>query len=415
MSNAYVLQALQYEPEAAWGEDVATFATHRFPLVGTVDTVSLKHDKIDPQKINQYLQDGQPHILGPMGGTLTTTIYATGHGSSTSGAVTVDALETILSYVFSGAGASGAGGTVTVASGTTATGGTATVPLTASASGFPAGGMCRIGAQNDARGKGQAYAISSHAANALTLLTGMAAPPNNGDVVYGGSLLYLPESPVNCNVTSIRCLVLAANLRYELHGVYPMSIALTGFNPGERPTWKITWGISWWRHSTAAFPSSVTANQYNPAPSAGGTLFVNDVGTATRVERVAKQLELAIKLGVVAIEASGGVNSYQKCVGARRTPTDYRIRWIEDADANTATPVLDGFFTGTTSKHVLWTHSSVNGASVSFYAPNCRVVGARPVQRNYQNVNSLQIELEANASATTTSELTTSAVRFFYS
>ena len=43
----------------------------------------------------------------------------------------------------------------------------------------------------------------------------------------------------------------------------------------------------------------------------------------------------------------GGVNSYQSTVGAKRVPSKIKVGWTEDADAATATPVLDGYWSAT--------------------------------------------------------------------
>jgi hypothetical protein len=421
VSNAAQLGAVLYEAETNWGEDVTTFATHRLPVLDAVDPSGLTHAKIDPNRVNQYLQDGQPHILGVMGGSFKTRMHATGHGVTTSGAFTVDALETFLSYIFSGAGAAGAGGTVTASAtaGTTASGGTATALTTVASGTFTAGGLFRLGAQNDGRGNGQAGVVASHVTTTLTSLTAFDGAPSGTDVVFTGANLYLPETPTNSTVTSLRFALVTANLVYECHGCFPMAVTLKGIGPGQLPVWEIDWGVSWWRLNTAiGFPSSVTSNQYAPAACAGGSLFINDVGTATRAaanKRVYRDLSIDIKLGIVPLPGPGGVNQYQNIVGARRVPSDVRWKWTEDADAKTLTPVLESYFLGATSKHALVTLSPINGQSVSAYAPNLRVVGARPVQKAFNKINSIMVECEANTGPTSTSELTLSATRFFYS
>ena len=99
MAQTNRLQALEWEPEASWAVDTSTF-TKRGPILGTVDVSSLKQDAIDPERAVQQLQGGTPKILGPKSGSIKFSIWATGHGSATSGAVTITDLETLVGYFF---------------------------------------------------------------------------------------------------------------------------------------------------------------------------------------------------------------------------------------------------------------------------------------------------------------------------
>ncbi len=416
MSNAGALGAVLYEAETAWGEDVTTFATHRIPLLDAVDTAGLKHDKLDPQRVVQYLQDGTPWILGPIGGSFKTRVWATGHGSATTGATAIDAMETFLGYVF---GAT----TVVAASGTTASGGTATAPTTAASGTFHnpgSGGIFRLGAINDGRGNGQAGIVSAHVTTTLTSKTAFDAAPSGTDAVMPSITFFIPESAdaAGASITGLRFLLMTANYKYECHGCFPQSVTLGGTNHGERPFWEIEWGVSWWRYSTAGtFPSSVTSNQYNPAPNAGGSMFLQDYGTATRAKRTYRSLEVAIALGVQPLMGPGGVNAYQTIVGAKRVPSDITIRWTEDSEAATATPALDAMFTATTRKHMLVTLNPTNGASVAFYCPNLCITGSRPVQSMSERINRIAIEAKAytDTAAGADTDMKRSAIRFGYS
>lgn len=411
MSNAGELGALLYEIEAAWAEDVHTFLTHRIPVLEMVDASGLKHDKIDPQRVVQYLQEGTPWILGKQTGSFRTKIHATGHGSSTAGALTVDPIETYLAAVLGKIVAS-------AASGTTATGGTATVPTTTASATITAGSLVRIGAQNDGRGNGQAVAVASHITTSLTLLTALDLAPNAADVIYTGETIHLPESANDAStaLTGYRFALLTTNYKYECHGCFPKSLKLGGTKTGETLYWDVEWGVSWWQYSTApTFPSVVASNQFNPTPNAGGSMFLNDVGTATRVKRTFRDLAIDITLGVVPLEGPGGVNQYQTITGAKRVPSQIKVSWTEDSEAATATPALDGFFTGVTRKHMLVTFAPINGASVAIYFPNLCITGARPVQKNDGRINRIACEAMAYTGPTSTSELTLSAIRVLYS
>ncbi len=406
MSNPFVLGAISYATEASFGEDVTTFATLRLPITTPCDPSGLKHMKQDPKRTVQYRNDGSQWILMTMSGQFKTKLYLTGHGSSCSGAVTAGLTETLLGYVLGNSA-------VAASSGTTATGGTASVPITAAASGFSAGSLCRIGSINDARGNGQFAAVSSHASNNLTLLTAIDAAPNNGDVIYAPVMMYPSENPTSASVQSLRFLLQTANLCYEAHGCYPSAITFAGLNPGEVPSIDITWEVSWWRYSTATFPSTVTAEVFQPAANAGGSVFVQNFGTVTRQKFTARDFSLTYKLGMEKLEGPGGVNQYQACVGARRLPDVIDVKFNIDADAQTLTPALDSLATGTTGQQLLYTLSTSNGSAVGFYLPNM-AVSQRSLQKNVKNINRYEFAARALCSTTTTSDLTLSALRMAF-
>ena len=191
-----------------------------------------------------------------------------------------------------------------------------------------------------------------------------------------------------------------------------------GTNVGETPYWEVDWGVSWWQYSVAGtFPSAVTSNQYNPAPNCGGSMFVNDVGTATRAGAKVdyRSLTVEIGLGVTPLVGPGGASQYQTIIGAKRVPSTIKVTYTKDAGAASATPAADTAFLATTPKHMLVTLSPVAGASLSFYCPNVCITGARPVQQIADRINRETVEMMAYTSANTTSELTLSAIRFFYS
>lgn len=407
MSNPSALGAIEYEAETNFGEDVTTFATHRIPHRGRVDASGLRHDKIDSERVVQYRNDGTQWVLMAMGGSFKTLLDLPGHGTTTAGSPTVDALETFLGYVF---------GNTALSSGTstTLTGGTATVPTTTAAGTFSAGGLCVIGALGDGRGNGQMHAIATHVVLNLTLLTAMDGAPLNGDILYPVGMMYTSEGPTAAGLLGsgatpgLRFRLLTGNLRYECHGCYPTAVSLSGFSPGGRPQIEITWAVSWWRYTTATFPSVVASNTYNPAATAAGSVFLNDFGTATRVKRAVRDFRIDYSLGMVPLEGPGGANQYQKCVGCRRTPDKIKVSWTEDADAATTTPVLPGKATAQTFQHLLATLSTAAGSRIGFYFRRLAVTTV-PIQSDNGGINRLSVEAEAQVSTTTTNDLTLSA------
>jgi hypothetical protein len=381
------LCAIEYAPETAFAEDSSTFATHRIPIVGAVDCSGLVWAKEDSGRAEQYRQGGSQHVLMGQAGSFTTKLDLCGHGTTTAGSPTLDAIETFLGYVFGN------------------------VALSATASTTLTGGTGGISA--DTRGNGQFHAIATHSTTTLTLLTGMNGAPTNGDVLYPAAMIYPSETPssgLNGTTPGLRFRLLTANLQYACHGCYPTAVSLTGLNSGERPQIEITWAVSRWTPVSATFPSAVTSNQYNPAPIAAGSLFVAAVGTATRAVKTYRNFSVNYTLGIEPLLGPGGVSAYQSVVGCRRTVDQISLSWTEDADAATASPVLQGLATGTTSYHVLWTGSVTAGSSVGMYFPKI-CFKAPPTQKADGNLNRLTIEAAAYTGGTTTNDLTASAFR----
>ena len=405
MSNAGQLGAICYDAETNFGEDVTTFATLRLPIKGIVDCSGLKHDKVDSGRTQQYRNEGTLYILTIQGGTFKTLLYLPGHGSTTSGATTVGLVETLLGKVFGNVTASAASGT------TAASGGTASSFNTVASATFTAGGLTPVGAQGDGRGGGQFVPVATHVGTVMTPLVAIDAAPNTGDVI--GSAVNIYPSETGFTVNSLRFLLQTANLCYEAHGCYPTAVTFSGLNPGEVPMLEITWSVAWWRYSTATFPSAVATEAFQAAANAAGSLFVNDVGTATRVKRTCRNFTLNYKLGMESLLGPGGVNQYQAIVGARRTVDDIRIAWMEDADAATTSPVIPGFGTGTTRKHVLYTLSAASGSRLAFYFPQVSVTTVG-IQKVDKNINRIQFDGECNTGPTTTTDLTACAMRLAF-
>ncbi len=405
MANPSKLGAICYEAESTWAEDVTSFATLRLPITAPVDCTGLKHEKVSPDRTVQYRNDGTAWILGTMGGSFKTKLWLTGHGTTTSGATSITLVETLLGRVFGNAA-------VSAASGTTATGGTSTVPITTASGTFSAGSLLRIGALNDGRGGAQFYPIATHVTTNMTLLLGTPVAVNAADVLYSATTFYPSENPTTTSVGSNRFLIQTANLMYECHGCVPIAVSFSSLAPKTVPWIEITWSVSWWRYSTATFPSTATTESFQPGPITAGSIRVQDFGTATTVAtRVARDFKMDYKLGVELQPGPGGVSPYQDIVSARRTIDEIKISWSEDADAATTSPVLPGYATATTFKQVMATFSTAAGSAFGAYFPRVCVTEV-PIQYTENNVNRLRFTGMAYSSTTTTTDLTLSAARF---
>jgi hypothetical protein len=403
MSRAAHVGVIACEAESSWGENVATYTT-RLPHVGRVDVSGILQAKQDSNRLVQYRNEGTMPIIGVQGGTFSITLWLTGHGSSTSGATTAGEVETVLGHFF---GTSASTGT-----GTTFTGGTATAPTTTASGTLTTGGIGFAGVLLDSGGGGQPFVISSHSATTLNLLTALPAAPTNGQVCYSAVNLHSQETPSSAGVQSYRFVLGTANLQYRCHGCYPMSITFTGLGPGETPQLTATYGVSWWSHAAETFPSTDSLNDFMPAPNAGGSLFFQTRGTATRATLAYRSFALTYTLGMQAVKGPGGRDT-QDIMGAVRTRDEISMEVVVDSENATTSPTHAGNWDSTTQFYhlLLGLNAAASGQRVAFYFPNVCYDRERPVQVEADNINRVRLRLRAYTGPTTTSELTLSAFR----
>lgn len=413
MSNSAKASAIEIEVETLFCEATpTTTATLRLPIIGPVDTGGLKRPKIDSGRAQQHRNAGSKHIDAAFSGEIKTKFWWFGHGSSTSAVTTRTAFETFLGNIIGAVQES-------IASGTTFTaGGSATVPTTTVVSGFARGSIGFAGVLGDGRGNGQAFAVADHAASSLPLLTGLDAAPNAGDLCRSAVVWHPNELPTNTTLPSYRMRLLTANQRYLCRGVFPTAIAISGLNAGERPTIEVTWSVAHFVELdavTGVFPSVVATDSSNPATVAGGTVFLQDVGVATRnagAKFSVRNFTIDYTLGVETLRGPGGNFHGQDIVGARRTNDDIKVKFVIDADAATTAPVLKTIFESSIAKHILYTGSTANGSSIAIYMPRVEPCGEYPVQQIDNGMLRYSFEGYAYTGSTTTTELTSSAIRF---
>jgi hypothetical protein len=407
MSYTGLLGAATYELETNCGETTTTTATYRAPHIGMIDVSGLVHERIEPGHVEQYLNAGRSWILGGMEGEFTLVFDITGHGSSTAGAVTITARETLMGHILGTASSAYAG--------TTLTGGTANIPTTTASGTHPAGGLTFIGALGDTDGEGQAYAISTHTAQNLTLLTDLRGAPVNGAAMSGGVMLYPYSSPSNSAVPTTRWLLQTANLQYLVHGCAPISRRWMTLGPAGRPQVSVTFKVAWWEYRNSTFPNTTSTDTFLPAINAAGSLFVQDKGTTSNASgaacRTFHDFTIEEEVGVEILRGPGGYNAYQTIVGYRRTPNKTKVTWVEAADMVTTTPVVPEW---TSAKHVLYTAGTIDGKRFACYMPNVCPADNKPVQFVDQNLNRIRFTGYAYTNDVTTNELTLSNIRWLY-
>lgn len=382
--------------------------TARLPALGRVDVSGLTQPKIDVDIVRQRMNDHAVPVRGAQGGSVTLQFMLPGLGGTTAGAVPASDMATFLGLVF-GTSAQSA------ASGTTATGGTVTVPTTTASGTISPGAMVRIGAITESRGRGQAYAVATHATTNLTLLNAMVGAPNNGDVVYTGRMVYPYEDPTTAgDVSSIRLGLRTANQQYICRGCYPTAASFTDLGPGQQPKVSVTFGVASWESANDTFPVTTTLQTHSGMTVAGGSLFYNTVGTATRVTRDIRSFELSIEMETIPLMGPGGNTNFQATVAARRARQTAMVSWTEDAEAaGTSTPasLWDSDENSAINKHVLYTLNTRDGGSAAFYFPNLQQTGERPTQMDANGLNQVKYAFRAATGPTSTSALTLSSWR----
>lgn len=402
------LGAASWADETVWAEDLVTFTT-RMPLLSAVDVSGLEQAMIDPERVVQYRNDGTPGILGPQGGGFSTEFYLTGHGSATSGATALTSLFTLLGRVFGAAAVAAASGT------TFAGGGTALVPVSVASGTFAAGSLCRAGVANDARGGGQFYAIGTHAATAVNLLTGMPAAPSAADIMHSAEMAYTLEAPASFAMTGIRWNLQTATHQYTCHGCFPKAVSFSGAGKnGELPKVKIDWGLSWFAPRAATFPNALSVETFTHKPVSQSSFFLAPVGTVARAgaTRNLRSFSIDYTLGVQPLMGIGGVGPYQAIVGAKRTPDDITITIEEDAEAATTAPALAAIFDACaagTAYHALYTLGAIAGSAIAMRFNRLFATGPRPVQHSADGVTMSKLSFKARTSTTNTNDLTSAA------
>jgi hypothetical protein len=406
MSRASALGAVLFADEAAWGEDVSTYDA-RVAVIGQVDASGLEHAKVDSDRTTQHLSDYTHPIRTVQGGTVRTRLYVPGHGSATTGAMSLDDHETLLGYAVGNASAS--------ASGTTVSGGgsTATSLTVAAAAGFAPGSIVFVGTLGDGRGNGQAAVVVSHAASTITLATALPGAPGNGDPVASAAMIYPFESASAASITPARFALLSANHSYEAHGCFPQSLTLEGLSPGELPVAEIGWGVSWWADSEETFPTATGMDTHNPAPCAGGSLFIQEAGTATRQTYSARAFRVSVDLGTAPLMGPDGGKEFQSVVGAVRTKQTVQIEIEVDAGNASEQPVWGTRWDSDTQDyHILYTlNGGSSGRRGAIYLPRACIVDRRPTQFAGDRVNRERIVFRGKTNSTTSSELVASAWR----
>lgn len=395
-------QQMSFDTESSWAENTTTF-TYEAALAAPVDLSGITQQMLDPARVTSRRNAYSKGVLGPWNINYSTTHNLTGHGSTCAGAITATQQARLLGHVLGGRD-------TTLAAGTTITGGTASIPTLTAASGFPAGGMVRVGTLSDGDGDGQFYAFSTHGSSNLNLLGDLNGAPVAAQVVYSPEMVYPADS--GCTMTGMRHRFMTADLQFAVHGVFPTGISFSGLEPGGHPQYTINWTGSWAQPISATFPGT-EADAFNwQTPSAGGSLFLQNHGTTTRTSATygVRGFTLNYTLGMMPVMGGNGVNQYQTITGATRGKDTIQVSVVLDGQGVDTTPQWWDSWAANTNQHMLYTLHSADGTAVGFYFRLLHWAGARPSQSSTNDRNTIPLTFQANNGTTTTNDLTLSSM-----
>lgn len=413
MSAVHRLLEVQYSAESSFAENSESASsntwTTRIPCQSY--TLTTTQERIRDGGVQARTNQESLSHLGPREAMLEFTTWWCGHLTTSAGSLTETWLQDLLSDGLGGGNVAAVGTTVSAASSAISVTFTATT-------GWAAGGVGIMGAAGDGRGAGQAFVVNA-VGTPVTFRTAVGGTPSGGDVIRACQLAYHDETAMHTLGTK-RFLVgysssPTTGAQYHLMGGQLAGLRFSlPVGQNALPTVTLTYRFAYWQRQATTIPSSsLTLSSNFCAPIAGGSLFVQDVGTTTRNVVQASTMDLTVDLGLEPIYGPGGEGTYSQITGWTRTGCKPTLTMTVPFDTSWET-FFDQANQSFTGKHVLFTSSPVDGRTVGFYMPNTFPVGNRPSQVVESNGQCYTpVTLVGRDNTVTTSELTLSAIRFF--
>lgn len=409
MTAVFNVQEIQYGDESAFSELLQTF-TARIPVLGC--RAGFQSGRSSDGSLQNRLATSRPGYLLPRsGGTFEIDVYFCGAGVDTqTGALAHTWLTKLLSDGLGGGDISQVGG-VFGAGATTASWASATGTRTR-------GAVCRGGQKGDSRADGQAFVVGNPVTGSLVALPGT---PNAGDLIRAGIMMYPAET---LGVTK-RFLVgfnstFANGAQYVFHGCQLSGLTLKIDHMGV-PQLTLQYRYAYWREVAGfTIPSAVALADCKAAASAGGSYFLQTVGTTTRALEAATAIELRIMLGLQERTGQGGVAALQNIIGWDRTQCDANLTLSVPWNSTKPTE-YDSDGSDSISKHFLATLSAGGGQTanegrhVGFYLPSIYPIGQRPAYTAWNGLLYQPIVYDCAEGPDTTNDLTRSVFRFYAS
>lgn len=402
-----------YSAESSLAENAESAASNTWTNKVAINgyDLSTSQDRIrDGALVSRMNDEGLSH-LGPRDAALSLTTYLPGHFTTTAGSLTPTWVHDLIS--------DGLGGSKTNFAGTTVSSASSASSITpAVTTNLAAGEIICVGSKGDGGGDGQAAVVNSPG-SPTTLLTALPAEPADNAVIYATQTSYPDESTAHTLGTK-RFMAgwtssPTAGQQYHLMGG---QLATLGFSfplaTNELPTVSLGYRFAYWQRAAMTIPHTSLSRESNfAAPCAGGSVFYQSFGTATRGTLTPASVDLTIDLGLEPIYGPGGAGIYQQIVGWVRTGSKPTLTMVVPWDSAYET-LFDTANQSYTYKHILFTSNAIDGRRVGFYMPRCMIVGNRPSQPTIINGQTyVTVQFVGVESTTTTSELTRSAWRLF--
>jgi hypothetical protein len=402
--GVYSLQELLWNDESSFAEYASSpgSATYTNRMAATNISLSVEQAREGDASIQSRQNESRPGYLMPRQATLEFTSYLYGHNTAPTGAAAATQLYTLLKDGLGGGSTSADGGTVD-----SATAGGATI--TSASTTWLRGAIYRVGTAAETRGAGQAAVVASVAGDVATMLNLLPGTPNASDQIYGGLQVY----PAETAGTTKRFMVgwTETGAQYHLFGCQLESLSFN-LPIGGIPTVTLRYRGAYWDRSTVTVPTSNTLETCNVAPIAGGSVFLNSVGTATRAVVSPSSMSLSLDMGLAAKEGPAASQAaYQTINGYERTRCrasfSYTVPWASD-------PIgYDTDGSDTTHKHVLVNLNPSAGRAVAIYMPRCYPTSPKPVVTESAGLLYQTVNLICREGTDTTSELTKSNFRIY--
>ncbi len=408
--SVYFEQEIQFEQETLFCEDVFTFS-YRIPVLD-VRFPKVSGRATDGSRQNRMSKSRPGHLMSRSGGTFEIDFYLPGAMQDTSsGALPATHWAYLLLKAALGGGdASGVGGVAgATATATALTNGTGTRPR---------GTITRVGQQLDGRANGQATVIGNPD---TALLVGLPAAPSATDKLRASLMAYLDTDQ---QPPSFRFLVgfRETGMQYVASGCVPITAQIR-VTDGDVTTVTIPFMYGYWEEHTVAIPSAATLLDCDPSIFAGGSYFLQTMGTATRpADEAFTGLTININTTVIPVTGQGGRKGrLQHMIGFRRSkssPNDpiatisLQYPWTDDRPAEYDSDGSDSIL-----KHLLITNSAGGGTADSegrfwsAYAPKMFYIGERPADANVNELPYQSVTFALTDGEDTTNALTSSALR----
>ncbi len=244
-----------------------------------------------------------------------------------------------------------------------------------------------------------------------TMLTALPATPAENDVVYASELIYPEEDATSsANVfTGLRMQFQSAGAIYRAWGCVATALSFT-MPVGAVPKVAITYAAAKMIPigSAPTWPPATAKDEFSGQPIGGGSLFLQDHGTATRATKTITDFTLDVDLGTSLIRGHGTADVYQNIIKAVRTKCQASFSFTTLSDASGTNTEYDAWNSDTGNlKHALYGASvGRDGASLGFYFPYCTQVGAAPSQVIEGDVNRIRSSFLCGTNTVTTNSLT---------